>query len=401
VTTRRRPRRAAFSEEDERYMRLALALSERARGRTRPNPVVGAVVVRGRRIVARGYHRRAGGPHAEVAALVRLGFRARGATLYVTLEPCCHSGRTGPCTEPIIASGIKRVVVGSVDHNPLVAGRGIARLRRAGIRVDVGCLEEACLAANRAFFKWIRDGRPHVTLKVAATLDGFIAAPSRPKRPGVQWITGPEARRSAHELRAAHDAVLVGAGTVLADDPRLTVRLPKGKGPRRARSHPLRVILDGKLRCPPKARLLSEPTGWRPLVLGADPHTLSPAERRAFSRRRRALEAAGGEVTLLPADREGRIPLDRALRFLAARGVQSLLVEGGSQVHGAFIAARLVDEVAVFLAPRLQGAGRPIAIGLGLPWTRPLHLGPLRVRHVGGDILLSAGVPFPKGGPHR
>ncbi len=355
---------------DEQVMRMALALAARGRGTTRPNPMVGAVIVRGGRVVARGYHRRAGQPHAEVEALARAGRKARGATLYVTLEPCCHVGRTGPCTEPILRAGITRVVVGCRDENPLVSGRGIARLRRAGVRVDVGCLQAECLVLNQAFFRWIRDGRPQVTLKVATTLDGFIA-PARQR--GITWITGEPARRVAHELRAAHDAVLVGAGTVWADDPQLNVRL-KGK------PQPLRVVLDGKLRVGPGARLF-QVRGARPLVIAA---RLPGAERRA-----RRLDA---EVLLLRGRADGTIPLSAVLRALAERDVQSLLVEGGSRVLGAFVAARLVDRVAWFIAPRLAGGGVPVVQGPGLGWNQPLRLTPPSVRRVGQDLLLTADV---------
>ncbi|HVU52408.1 MAG TPA: bifunctional diaminohydroxyphosphoribosylaminopyrimidine deaminase/5-amino-6-(5-phosphoribosylamino)uracil reductase RibD, partial [Polyangia bacterium] len=200
-----------FTPTDERLMRRALALAERGRGTTRPNPVVGAVVARGGRVLAEGFHRRAGLPHAEVNALARLAAgAARGATLYVNLEPCCHTGRTGPCTEALLAAGIARVVVGMVDPNPLVDGAGISRLRRAGVRVDVGCLGAECRAVNRAFAIWARARRPLVTLKAAASLDGFIApAPARRgRRRAPVWLTGPQARRTAHALRAEHDAVL-------------------------------------------------------------------------------------------------------------------------------------------------------------------------------------------------
>lgn len=365
-----------FSPADERYMRMALGLAEKARGATRPNPLVGAVVVRGGRVIGRGWHRKAGNPHAEIEALAQTRMRAPGSTLYVTLEPCCHTGRTGPCASSIIAAGVRRVVVGCQDANPLVDGKGIARLRRAGVSVDVGCLEPECRALNRGFFRWIRDGRPWVTLKVAATLDGVIA-PARGRAGEIQWVTGSAARRVAHELRAANDAVLVGAGTVLSDDPRLTVRLPG----RRAR--PLRVVLDGALRTPRSARLLRG--AERPLVIGGQ----AP---RAARTRARALERAGAEVLLLPSDRRGRVTVPRVLRALAARGVQSLLVEGGSAVHGAFVAARAVDEVAFFLAPRLAGSGKPIVDGPGLPWAEPLRLETPRVRAIGDDLLITAQV---------
>ena len=374
-------KRGRFSRADQRFMRRALALAERGRATTRPNPVVGAVVVRGGRVLSRGFHLRAGEPHAEVNALKPLGpGGARGATLYVSLEPCCHVGRTGPCTDVILAARPARVVVGCLDPNPRVDGRGIARLRRAGIRVDVGCLEEECRAANRAFFVWVRSRRPLVTLKAAATLDGYIADHVARRRRAPVWITGEPARRAAHQLRSAHDAVLVGAGTVLADDPRLTVRLPARPG---GRSQPLRVVLDGRLRTPASAQ-----------VLGQGPPTLivTAEGARGLRTRARALAAAGAEVLALPA-RGGRVSLRRVLAALAERDVQSLLVEGGAVVHGAFVDARLVDRVALFLAPRLLGAGVPIAAGAGkTPLPRALRLGPLTARPVGADVLVTGDV---------
>jgi diaminohydroxyphosphoribosylaminopyrimidine deaminase/5-amino-6-(5-phosphoribosylamino)uracil reductase len=358
-------------------MRRALALAERGRGSTRPNPVVGAVLVRDGRVVGEGYHVRPGEPHAEVHALAAAGAAARGATLYVSLEPCCHTGRTGPCTEAILAAGPTRVVVGYRDPNPRVDGRGTARLRRAGIRVDVGCLEAECRAANRAFAVWIREGRPLVTLKAAVTLDGFLADRFRRARRAPVWITGEAARREAHVLRAAHDAVLVGAGTVRADDPRLTVRLPGLRGA----PGPLRVVLDGRLRTPATAHLLD---GGPPtlIVTAAD----GPGRGRA-----RALEARGAEVLALPG-RDGRVALRRVLGALAEREVQSLLVEGGAEVLGAFVDARLVDRVALFVAPRLLGAGVPMAAGRGVPVAQALRLGPIAARPIDGDLLLTADV---------
>jgi diaminohydroxyphosphoribosylaminopyrimidine deaminase/5-amino-6-(5-phosphoribosylamino)uracil reductase len=372
------PRRAAFSATDERLMRRALALAERGRGTTRPNPVVGAVVARGGRVVAEGFHVRAGLPHAEVNALARLrAGAARGATLYVNLEPCCHQGRTGPCTEVILAAGIARVVVGMVDPNPLVDGEGIARLRRAGLRVDVGCLGAECRAANRAFSIWAYARRPLVTLKAAASLDGFIApsngARARAPRAPV-WLTGLAARRAAHELRAAHDAVLVGSGTVLADDPQLTVRL---RGAPRGRAAPVRVVLDGRLRTPPDAK-----------VLGPAAPTLIFTRRGAPRARARALRAAGAEVIELPTRR--RLPVAAVLAELAARDLQSVLVEGGAAVHGAFIEAGLVDDVALFIAPRLLGGGVPIANGFTRGLDAAFGLGQLSARRFGPDLLLTA-----------
>jgi diaminohydroxyphosphoribosylaminopyrimidine deaminase / 5-amino-6-(5-phosphoribosylamino)uracil reductase len=240
------------TDADRRWMRRTLALARRGLGTTRPNPMVGAVLVRGGRVLAEGFHARAGEPHAEVnalASLVRAGGRAQGATIYVNLEPCAHVGRTAPCADALINAGVARVVVGVRDPNPMVDGRGLARLRRAGIRVDVGCLADECQELNRAFFSWVARGRPLVTLKVAATLDGFIADGRRRVRAAPVWITGSEARLEAHRLRARHDAILVGAGTVAADDPRLTVRLPANAARRGPRvPQPLRVVLDGRLR---------------------------------------------------------------------------------------------------------------------------------------------------------
>jgi diaminohydroxyphosphoribosylaminopyrimidine deaminase / 5-amino-6-(5-phosphoribosylamino)uracil reductase len=349
-----------FSAADERFMRRALALAERGRGTTRPNPVVGAVIVRGGRIVAEGFHRRAGEAHAEVNALAALRGSARGATMYVTLEPCCHIGRTGPCTAALLAARLGRIVVGYRDPNPIVDGRGIAQLRRAGVRVDVGCLEDDCRAAIRAYAVWVREQRPLVTLKAAATLDGAIADGVRRRARRPVWITGSPARRAAHELRAAHDAVLVGSGTVRTDNPRLTVRLPgaAGRGARKRQGKgPLRVVLVGRRGLPRGAHVLDRAADS--LVLRAGP---------------------------------GSAGVGRALASLARHGIQSLLVEGGATIHGAFIAAGLVDRVALFVAPRLLGAGVPIAAGSGLPMEHALRLGPLTARAVGEDLLITGDV---------
>jgi diaminohydroxyphosphoribosylaminopyrimidine deaminase/5-amino-6-(5-phosphoribosylamino)uracil reductase len=381
----------AFSEADRRFMREALALAERGRGHTSPNPVVGAVLVRGGRVLARGYHRRAGLPHAEIEALSHKGIRARGATLYVTLEPCCHQGRTGPCTAAIESAGVRRVVVGCCDENPLVSGRGVLQLRRAGIRVEVGCLDQECRRKNRAFFVWVRAHRPWVTLKVATTLDGFIAGnQTKLGDASARFVTGPAAREHARVLRSQHDAVVVGVGTVLADNPRLTVRLPGA-----SKGGPLRVVLDGHLRTPPSARLIRQLGAPPALIIGAQPGK-GARDARARLARESALRRAGAEVLLLPADRAGRISIPYLLRALGEGGVQSLLVEGGSRIHGAFIAAARVDSVAFFVAPRLVGAGRPIVEGAGLDWRTPLRLGPLQVHAIGEDILVEADVLGPK-----
>jgi diaminohydroxyphosphoribosylaminopyrimidine deaminase/5-amino-6-(5-phosphoribosylamino)uracil reductase len=276
--------------------------------------------------------------------------------MYVTLEPCCHVGRTGPCTEAVLAGGFARVVVGCGDPNPLVDGGGIARLRRAGVRVDIGCLESECRDAIRAYAIWIREGRPLVTLKAAATLDGYMADGKPRDERAPAFLTGREALRAAHELRAAHDAVLVGSGTALADNPRLTVRLPGRKGA----TSPRRVALAGTAGLP------------------EDLNMLSPD--------------APSEVIRNP-DGNGRPPIAFVLEHLAReREVQSLLVEGGATIHGAFIKSGFVDRVALFVAPRLLGGGVPIARGADLPLAEALHLGPLTVRTVGDDLLITADV---------
>jgi diaminohydroxyphosphoribosylaminopyrimidine deaminase/5-amino-6-(5-phosphoribosylamino)uracil reductase len=375
----------AFSKEDLRTMREALRLAERGRNSTRPNPVVGAVLVKNGKVLARGFHRRPGLPHAEIEALAQLGMRALGATLYVTLEPCCHHGRTGPCTEAILASGIARVVVGCRDQNPLVSGRGIAILRRAGLRVDENCLEDQCRRQNRFFFTWISAKRPWVTMKVATTLDGCIGDRHEKQRKGeARWITGPAARTMAHALRAQHDALLVGVDTLLADDPRLTVRLPKGQHG----APPLPVILDSHLRTPATAALLRQTHAIAPLIVAAKP--VKPD--RGLQVRQRNLEAAGAEVVYARTGNDGRVALPALLRLLALREIQSVLVEGGSRIHGAFVSAGLVDAVALFLAPRLVGAGVPIVEGWGLDWRNPAKLGALSVEAIGDDILLTADV---------
>lgn len=373
--------------DDIRFMRRAMRLAERGRGNTKPNPVVGALIVKNGQVLATGFHKRAGGPHAEIDALAKLDMRAEGATLYVTLEPCCHRGRTGPCTESILGSGIRRVVVGCCDENPLVSGRGIAVLRKAGIAVDAGCLKDECRAQNRAFFTWIRAKRPWVTMKVAATLDGCIGDGHEKSRKGKQrWITGEPARASAHALRAASDAVLVGVDTALADDPRLTVRLERAPG--KTAPDPLRVVLDSHLRTPTRAALLRVAGARPPLVVGV----ANRKNSRSMLAKQRALVAAGAEVVLVQADRNGHVSLPALLRLLGEREVQSLLVEGGGRIHGAFVDAGLVDSVAIFLAPRLVGAGARIVEGRGLDWRKPATLGPLSVQALGDDILITADV---------
>lgn len=357
----------------ERFMRLALREARRGLGRTSPNPAVGALLVKGGRIVGRGHHARAGAPHAEVAAIRDAGPRARGADLYTTLEPCDHFGRTPPCSLAILEAGVRRVFSGSADPNPRVKGRGIRRLRRSGVEVHTDLLREACDALNAGWFRFITTGRPHVTLKLAATLDGRIATRSGDSR----WVTGPEARAYVHRLRDATDAVLVGAGTVRADDPRLTTRLQGGGG-----RDPLRVVLDSRLRLPPESRVLRPRSEAATLV--------AHVGGRPPARPRRGVEY------LRCRSSGGRVDLRDLLVRLGRRGVTTLLVEGGGEVAASLLAAGLVDRLLLFVAPRIAGGGLSWMPGDGPErMADALAVRDLEVRRLGSDILLS-GRPVPK-----
>jgi diaminohydroxyphosphoribosylaminopyrimidine deaminase/5-amino-6-(5-phosphoribosylamino)uracil reductase len=316
-------------------MRRALQLARRGQGRVEPNPMVGCVIARGARVVAEGHHRRFGGPHAEVAALDGADGPVKGATVFVTLEPCAHQGKTPPCADALIRAGVRRVVAAMRDPNPLVAGRGFRRLRAAGVAVSVGLLHEEARDLMAPFVAYHLRRRPYVILKWAQSIDGKIATRTGESK----WISGPASRREAHRLRARVDAVVVGVETVLADDPDLTAR----EAPRRRVAH--RVILDAKLRTPLGARVVRTARRAATLLVcgGAAP-----------ARRRRALERLGCEVLAVPA-RSGRIRLDRLMAALHARGMTNVLVEGGGCVLGAFVEAGLADEARIFVAPKLIG----------------------------------------------
>ncbi|MDN5344971.1 MAG: diaminohydroxyphosphoribosylaminopyrimidine deaminase [Clostridia bacterium] len=360
--------------EDTVYMRRALDLARQGLGRTSPNPVVGAVIVRDGRVVGEGYHQKAGTPHAEIHALQAAGEAARGATLYVTLEPCCHYGRTPPCTEAIIAAGIRRVVAAMADPNPRVAGGGIQALRQAGIEVETGLLEREARRLNEAFGKFITTGQPWVTLKMALTLDGKIATRTGASR----WITGPAARQKAHELRDTHDAILVGIGTILADDPELTTRLPGGQG-----RDAVRVILDSRLRLPPVARAVN---------LASPAPTIVATTAAAPAAARQQLTERGVEVLELPAAADGRVAWLPLLDELARRQITSILVEGGAGVNATALAAGVVDKVVAFLAPRIFGgtaAPGPVGgMGVATP-AEAWQLEGLEVGPCGPDLMIS------------
>lgn len=319
---------------DEDYMREALRIARYAEGRTSPNPLVGAVIVRDGRIIAEGWHRKAGTPHAEIHALRMAGDLARGATLYVTLEPCSHYGRTGPCAKAVAEAGIARVVVAMQDPNPKVAGRGMEMLRAAGVEVCCGVLAAEAARLNEVFLHWITTGLPFVALKTAMTLDGKIATHTGDS----QWITGEASRLRVHELRDRYDAILVGIGTVLHDDPSLTTRLPDRQG-----KHPLRIVLDSMARTPRTAKLLTD---------GAAP-TLIAVTARAPQERVAALRQAGAEVLVCG---EGpRVDAQALLKALGEREISSVFVEGGGRVNASLLAAGFVDKVYAFVAPKLVG----------------------------------------------
>jgi len=348
------------------------AIVEARRGRPSPNPRVGAAIVRDGEVISIGHHERVGEAHAEVDAIRNADGSVGGATLYVTLEPCNHQGRTGPCTEAILGAGIARVVIGCRDPAPHVAG-AIDRLKAAGVEVEVGLTEQECTALVADFAKHIRTGLPFVTLKAAVTLDGKIATRTGDSK----WITGEEARTETHRMRDESDAILVGVGTVLADDPKLTVRHIEGRDP-------VRVVLDASLRTPPTAAVL-------------DPGRTSSAETLIFhshdaeTSRREALSAPG--VELIPVSRHARgVDVKEVLKVLGDRDVVRLLVEGGSHVHGTFLDLGLADRAAIFIAPRILGDADaiPFAVGSGVESIeRAWRLVRTQVRVFGSDWLVS------------
>lgn len=360
-----------------RYMLRALRLAEKGRGKTSPNPMVGALVVSNGRVIGRGYHHAAGEPHAEVLALQQAGRRAKGATLYVTLEPCSHlNKRTPPCVPAIIRSGIRRVVIAMIDPNPLVRGRGVAQLRRAGLSVTVGIARHEAEQVNRSYSHWVKTQRPYVTLKAGMTLDGQIATVSGES----QWITGEESRREVHRLRAQADAIVVGIGTVLKDDPALTARrVPALK--KLAAKQPLRVVVDSRLRISPSAKILSQQRQAPTVVM---------TTMAASSSKRAMLKRRGVETLTVPAA-HSRVKLLPLLKRLGQRGITNIIVEGGSELNAAFLKAKLINEVRLYLAPRLLGGATSIGVFGGegpRRLTQACQLRNMRTRRVGTDLVI-------------
>ncbi len=356
---------------DEFYMRRAYRLALKGAGRTSPNPMVGAVLVRAGHVIGTGYHRFAGADHAEIVALKRAGAKARGATLYLTLEPCSHYGRTPPCVDALIRSGIREVVCGTRDPNPFVAGRGFRRLRRAGVIVRVGILERECRLLIEAFTKFITQGLPFVTLKLAASLDGKIAAPSGDAR----WISGAESRRAVHELRNTVDAVVIGSGTLQADDPQLTCRIGGGR-------NPWRVVLDSRLAIRLSAKILHQKDPDKTIIVSGPAAPLAKA---------RAIATRGARVWQFPLGTRG-VPWRSLLRKLAAADVVSVLIEGGAKIAASALKEKVVDKIVFFYAPKIIGGdGIPMIGDLTLRRVQQaLELQDLQCAKSGSDLVVTA-----------
>ena len=354
---------------DEILMREALRIARHAEGRTSPNPLVGAVVVRDGKIIAQGWHRQAGTPHAEVHALNMAGDLSRGATLYVTLEPCSHFGRTPPCAEKIVAAGIKKVVAAMSDPNPKVSGRGFEILRKAGIEVEVGLLEDDARRLNEVFLKWVTRRLPFVTMKFACSLDGKIATSTGES----QWISCEESRKFSHHLRDINDAILVGVGTVLADNPTLTTRLVAGK-------NSVRIVVDSNARTPLNSNVVTDKSA----------RTIIAVTSKAPPEKISALKNSGVEI--LTAGNGQRVDLKILMSTLAEREITSVLVEGGGKIHFAMLSAGLVDKVFAFVAPKIIGGENSLTAVEGAGFAKlsdAVTLKNLTAEKLGDDFLLS------------
>jgi len=350
----------------EKYIRETFVLASKASGRTAPNPMVGALVIKNGKTVGHGYHKKAGTPHAEIHALNMAGEKARGADLYVSLEPCCHFGRTKPCTDEIIKSGVKRVIFAMTDPNPKVKGKGAAKLRRAGIEVIPNILKDEASRLNEVYVKYIQTGLPFVTLKIAQTLDGCIAT----KTGESQWITGSEARKMVHQLRACHDAVMIGAGTAAKDNPSLTVRSVRGQ-------NPYRIILSKDLNFPLNIALLNKNTDSRTII----------ATSREASQKINSDKVAVWNVK----SRKSGLSLTDFLKRAGEFGITSILLEGGASLAGSFIREGMIDKYIFFIAPTLIGGGVGSVCDLGIKkLNKAIKLSGVSTRFIGRDLMITA-----------
>lgn len=355
---------------DEYYMKLALDLARKGFGWVSPNPMVGAVIVKNGKIIGRGYHQRFGGHHAEVNAIKNAGNKVKGSTIYVTLEPCCHEGKTPPCVNAIIQHNIARVVIGSVDSNPLVSCQGIDFLRNCGIDVKTAVLEKECRDLNETFFHYMETHMPYITVKYAQTIDGRIATATG----NSQWISSPSSLKFAHKLRVTHDAILIGIGTVLKDNPELTVRLVRGR-------NPLRVIVDNGLNIPPGAKVLN--TSVTP--------TLIATTKKASDVRFKRLVDSGVDVVTVGDEKNGNVSLKKLFAILAKRNISSVLVEGGSQIITSVMKDNLANRLVTVIAPKI--------IGRGIEAVGELHIRDLKkaklltfqkVSRLGDDVIIDS-----------
>ncbi len=356
---------------DEYYMNLALQLAAKGRGKVSPNPMVGALIVKKGKIIGRGYHQRYGESHAEVNAIKNATANIAGSTLYVTLEPCCHEGKTPPCVEIIAQKNIPRVVIGAIDSNPQVSCQGINYLQSRGIEVKTGVLENECRNLNEVFFHFMETGLPFITIKYAQTLDGRIATTQGQS----QWISSEASIKYAHKLRAEHDAILVGAGTVKKDDPELTVRLVHGR-------NPLRIIVDSQLQINNQAKVLQNTSPAKTLIA-----TIKNYNDTQFQ----YITATGAQIIIVDADKQGKVDLKKLLKKLAARGISSVLIEGGAQIITSILRDNLADRLVTVIAPKILGKGVEAVGDLNI---RDLNsakfLSIRKIRRCGEDIIIDS-----------
>jgi len=367
------PYKEIDSDIHRHFMAKALSLAKKGRGRTSPNPMVGAIIVKNDTVCGKGFHPRAGEPHAEIFALKDAGVSAKGATIYVTLEPCSHYGRTPPCTKAIEKAGIKHVVIGMTDPNPLVAGSGIKYLEACGIKVTCNVLEKEARELNQVFIKYITTGIPFVTSKIAATLDGFTAT----KTGDSKWITNEKSRAFVHRLRDSVDAILTGVETVIKDNPSMTARVPGGKG-----KDPLRIVLDSRLRIPAHSKILTQNSTAKTIVVCTEN---APEENIEI------IKKTGALIMIAPMDKNSRPDIKWLLKELGKQEITSLLIEAGAVIQGAFSGLNLIDKYNIFFAPRILAAsgGMPMITGNNrLLMKEATHMDKMKIKRFDNDIMI-------------